>query len=173
MLPHVVGDGMLTRQWFLKLRENMPSRLLRFSARLVYKMSVHGTLMATLLEKSMSRQPHILIVQTNSKKLGVVLSDPLAMHSARSLHYGSSITFVFDERSVYRKLPPPNSMFISTSIDGIIIGGPKPAIHLLDGFEMVFSEECETFGSPPLVPDNHERVLDVEYYCLCMCAEKP
>jgi hypothetical protein len=171
MLPHVIGEGMLTRQWFMKLRENMPGRMLRFSAQLVYQMSVHGTLLASLTEKAIPRQPHIVIVQTESKKIGVFLSDPPALHSSRQLHYGSPATFVFDEEAVYRKLPPPNSMFMSVSRDGIIVGGPKPALHLMDGFEMAFSEECETFGSPQLLMDGRERILDVEMYGLRMSTD--
>jgi hypothetical protein len=164
-LPHVMGGRLMDRPLFLRLREHMPLIWRRHSAKLVYSLSVHGKLLASLFEKSVPNYPHILVIKTANKLFGAVLSDPLVHKSIHDGFYGKPSTFVFNgmTNEVYKM--KRNSRFISVSEKTVQIGSPRAAVFIQDGMERVISEYCETFESPPFVDgDGGECVLDVEYY---------
>lgn len=170
-VPTVHNGRLLTNDSFYLLREQLPSHISRYNAHRVFSMSVDGTSMISLYEKCSRNSPYLLLIKTAKQKIvGAYIGDPLNPEiTAYGRFYGKPNTFVFslDPLVVYKQEPPPNSLYQSASKTAISIGGPRPAIHIEDGFHVLMSERCETFQSPPLVDNSHgDPILDIELYRL-------
>lgn len=168
-LPEVMSGELLTDSLFFMIRQHLPQMYNRYSANLVYSIHTDGTTLSSLLSKEVKNKPHILVIKTDHKLFGAFLSEPIKLTGRTDGFYGNSFTFVFDadESIVYQTSPCQNYSFISCYSDIILIGGPKPAIFLQDGFKVVFSDPCDTFKSPAFTLERSgDRVLDIELYSL-------
>ena len=161
-----------TNSMFYSMRNFIPHAYQRHNPDLIYKMSRDGTAFRSFIASAIAPVPHFLIIKTKlGHVIGALLSDPpnpsLRKHSLER-YFGNPTMFVFkaDQTAVCYKLSvPPNNSFISIDRGMIMIGGPEPAILILESFSTVISKPCETFGSPSLLENPEgEEILDVEMY---------
>ncbi|OHT08571.1 TLD family protein [Tritrichomonas foetus] len=151
------------------LLQNMPIAYQRYDAFPVYLMSVDGNAFSTFLDKGTGKQPFMIIIKTETKVFGAILSEQLKPF-LNGRYYGTPSTSVFDvtNRQVYR-CSGTNDYFISVSQDTFAVGGPNCAIFIEIGFKKVISECCETFNSPQLTTSNDgDIILDIELYKLSL-----
>jgi hypothetical protein len=115
-------------------------------------MNEHGTMLATLLAKCGRPGYYVLVVKTANVRVGAFLSDAPVV--GKGTYYGRPSTFVFDcENLQTYPAAHTNTFFISVSTEEIIIGGPRPALFVMDEFKTLLSHPCDTFGSPSLTPE--------------------
>ena len=163
----VKGGALLTSNLFTLLKKHMAPELRCLDALLVFNMTELGTCFSTLQERGKAPGYYILMIQTSTRRVGAVLSDSIG--TAKRGYFGRGSTFVFNasEPAVYHRTPAPNQLFISVSKEDLIIGGPEPAIYLCDQFQRLQSQECETFGSPPLAESKFgDDIYEIELYRL-------
>jgi hypothetical protein len=146
----VFGGALLSASLFAQLRESLPREAQRYSPRLVFTIAEHGTMLATMLAKCSTPGYYILIVKTEDGQVGAFLSDAPAV--GKGIYYGRPSTFVFDCGSgdVYRSAQT-NTMYMAVSTTEIMVGGPRPALFIMDEFKTLVSHPCDTFASPALV----------------------
>lgn len=172
-MPVVINGKLLTNDNFYMLREQLPASVSRYDARRVFSMSNDGTSLLSLFEKSSKKAPYIILVKTaKNRVIGAYLGEPINPEMcAFGRFYGKPGSFVFtlDPLVIYKQDPPPNNLFQAAFKHSITIGGPRPAIHIEDGFHIIFSEKCETFHSPALTENpSGDPIIDVELYRLSL-----
>ena len=172
-IDHVVNSSihngkLLTVSQFEKLKIRFHSRLRRFDAYPVYLLSRDGSAFMTFFKKSKNCSPCMIIIKTESKTIGAVFDDDI-YPKCKNKYYGSPLATVFDVTNdeIY-KTSLKNEYYLSVQIDSISIGGGATgcAIYLEDSFETVFSDPCESFDSPSLLPSQRVSIIDVELYKL-------
>jgi hypothetical protein len=167
--PEVIGGKLLDQILFRRLNPWFPIETRRYSAKLVYRMSVNGTSFVSFLEAGMVPGYYLLLVQTNKQTIGAFIPD--ALQPSRKGYYGRASIFVFqcDDFAVYPAKAGSNERFLSVEDRDLMIGGPNPAIYLQDQFLRLGSGLCETFDSPSLtVGEDGDQILEVELYKLTL-----
>lgn len=168
-LPEVHGGRILTNSMLYEMREFMPAYYYHQSPELVFSLSKDGTSFSSLSHVKTEKIPHILIIKTAKSIIGAFLSEPPHEQEGSPKYFGAACTFVFqggETATCYRHSQPPNKNFIFVDKDTLMIGGPNPAILLSNGFETVQSLECDTFGSPVLLQEKIEKVIDIELFMM-------
>ena len=168
--PKVIGGRLLTPQLFYNLRSFIPISIRSYCAKKVFALSEDGTSMISLHQKCTRKVHYIIMIKTNKQTIGAFLGDPINPEMCvKGRYYGKPYAFVFtsDPLTIFRKEKPENVLFQSTTKTSFSIGGPRPAIHIEEGFSVLNSERCDTFGSPSFTEcPNGDPILDVEIYQL-------
>jgi hypothetical protein len=165
--PKVSGGTLLGEGLYAEVVKNMPVDARRYRAKIVFSSAEHGTTFLALLGNDRPPGYYILMIQTSSRLVGAFLSDPLTPKRGR--YYGRPSTFLFDGTPfVPYRATGDNAMFMSVVETDLMIGGPRPAIFLMDGFSVLMSHPSDTFGSPSLVVncDGGDPIIDLELFQL-------
>jgi hypothetical protein len=130
-------------------------------------MGEHGTTFGTFLTRCFGLGYYILVVQTAHRQIGAFLSDAPVV---RPGYYGRLSTFIFDCRQFAPyKATAANDKIMAVTTTDISIGGPEPAILLMDEFKTLISHHCETFDSPPFTLNaGGDPIYAVEAFRLVM-----
>jgi hypothetical protein len=150
-----------------QIRQTLPKRFLHRNWEMLWQLSTDGCSFASMYGKLHKIEPAVLILKTDSDEiLGAYLSQGLK-NSKR--YYGSGETFVFgfspQFKSYHWQGAATNALFISSSTDGIAIGGGG-TVAIWIGVDMLqgHSEPCSTFGSKPLTTRPNFRIIDLEVW---------
>lgn len=165
----VRGGTLLTQQIFTDIHSSLNYSVRSHTAELIFDSTKDGYSLSALYSKSCTNFPHILMIKTSYKTIGAYLSDGPSIRKGKGVYYGKPSTFVFDTdtKSVYRRIPPYNHLFISASEDCLMIGGPRPAIYLPLNFQVLMSDDCETFSSPSFCSiSTGDQIISIELYAL-------
>jgi hypothetical protein len=169
---------LLSQQFLLEIRRALPRHMDRYTtAALCYQMSVDGTALLTLLGRSATQGLWILLFQTKHRIVGAAFQGSLDMGLAKKGKFvNQGMVMVFakeaDDIKIYRNTMKNNKLY-SVERSGITFGGPRPALYLGTDFRNIYSAQCETFDSPPLVDDMHvgDAILDAELFQLVLNTE--
>jgi len=169
-VPTVVNGMILTDSIYYTLRQYLPRFYRHHSPVCVFRLSLHGTTFSSFLSHVPDNGYFLLIIKTTNGTFGSTMSDPPSF-GKKGRYYGSASTFVFSvtDFKVYIAPENCNKCFISVTSDSMLIGGPKPALFIDDGFNYLRSDACETFNSPPFVSKpTGDKILDLEVYKLIL-----
>ncbi|OHS93669.1 TLD family protein [Tritrichomonas foetus] len=167
VLKGIQSDTLLSFDMFLIIQKSLPFLYRHRKAKMTFSLLHHGTTFSSFLSSAPKHDPSILLVKTTNGLFGALISDPLIVSPRK--YYGRSFSFVFDANSkmIYRPESLVNSLFVHLDHQSLMIGGPRPAIFLEDGFKKMMGEACETFDSPSFVKNSGgDLIYDVQLYTL-------
>ncbi|OHT14024.1 TLD family protein [Tritrichomonas foetus] len=159
------GQSVLISQEDFSIIHSYLPRIIKSSKlSLCYRLSEDGTSFKSMIASAPSYTPIILLIKTTNGTFGAFLSDPPAKRDKNGRYFGRSSTFVFslNPAIIYKKQNNFNNLFISIDENEMMVGGPKPAIYLMEGLQTMQSGDCETFESPSFCAPKGDMILDLE-----------
>jgi hypothetical protein len=168
----VVSGTLLKPQLLNEVRRMLPPQMDRHRrAILRYRMSVDGTVLSTLISKSVEDGLWVLVCGTDHGVVGAAFTGSLTIGLARRgkfVEQGMVVVFAAEGDSirVYKRVESGNTTLYSVEPTGIAFGGPRPAFYLGADLRKIVSARCETFASPSLVSDVNvgDFVLETELF---------
>ncbi|OHS98216.1 TLD family protein [Tritrichomonas foetus] len=172
MLPKQIDfskQTLLTLENYCLVQQFLPHNLKSKAPILIFDMSIDGTVLSSLIRQASHDSFYILLIKTNSRIFGALLSCALIVQDTKNKYIGNQNTMVFDftNKKAYRHYPLVNELFISISSNLLIIGGPHFSIYLEEGLSKVGSQPCETFDSPSFVESSTgDKILNIQMFKL-------
>jgi len=161
-LLHYRISPILSKPVAKKIASHLPPVLQMDDFKLLFSSNEHGSYLHTLYSKARGHGPTVLIVkdQTNS------VFGAFASESWRKGSFGTGQSFVFTMTPQVKVFnwAGKHSHFFNAQSTQLGIGGPKCAIWLDEKLRSGVSEECGTFGSPPLAKTTHFDCYGVELW---------
>eukprot|EP00906_Rhabdomonas_costata_P031829 RCo044913 len=135
---------------------------------LVYSNLQHGTSMTTLYTFAKEKAPVVLLLGANPKPwklLGAFVTEPLVPHGRKFFGTPDTRLFQFHPQFAMYQASSRDSMFTYASMDGFGVGGGGSFGIFVSGDLLSGSTgECETFCSPPLLPQGDFCIGGVELW---------
>eukprot|EP01039_Chlorochromonas_danica_P002562 gene2562-2804_t len=138
--------------------------------KLLYRMSLHGSSVSTLLHRARQHSATLLVIQDSKGAIfGALITESLRM-AERDKYYGNGTIGVWSFNSGAIKFYPwsyKNSYFLLSSTSNLALGGGGNfAIFLDTDLNRGSSGQCETFNSPCLASEEEFECHSCEVFAL-------
>jgi hypothetical protein len=170
------GSKLLTNSMILALETALPQPQQCYDWQLLYRTSVHGSSLSTLLRKAAGHTVTLLVIQdSNGAVFGALLTEQLRQ-GERDKYYGNGTIGVwsfYDQTTKqtdslkYYSWSYKNSYFLLSSSDSLAVGGGGHfALYLDNDLHRGSSGPCATYNSPCLASQEEFACLDCELFAL-------
>lgn len=148
------GSNILSAKHIAALEAALPSTHQCQDWQLLYRMSLHGSNVSTLLHKAKGFSNSLLVVRDNNDAIfGALITDQLKV-GEKEKYYGNGTTAVWSFSTGALKMyhwSYKNSYFVLSGKDMLAVGGGGNfAIYLDSDLNNGSSGQCDTFASPCL-----------------------
>lgn len=169
----IIGKSeILTEKHIKQIENSLSKKNQNYDWKLLYRLSLHGASLSTMITKAKSYSPLLLIIQdSNNTIFGAFINDYLKL-TEKEKYYGtngSTTVFTFNDGTLRTfKWSYMNDYFITSSREnGIGIGGGgNYAIYLDNDLYNGTSGPCQTFNSPCLASSQDFNCIACELFAL-------